>query len=1128
MAPGNENKEDSNNQFQLKDLVAQRGAIRQRLTKFKTSLDVLTAQGSLLPIETRKLAMKLSKFETLFTEFDGLQGQIEIANSDAQETEVITRDLIEQDFYHCMATAQELIEANTSKPSENQLNESSRCSSQCQQHENGNLLGFKLPVIKIPNFDGTYYKWLEFKETYSSLIHENTQIKDIHKFHYLNSYLEGEAARVVSNLEVSEANYSKAWDLLHKRYDNKRQLINNHLKSLFSLETTRETDKSLRFIIDHVTKNLRALATLDLPTDKWDVLIIHFISPKLDNNTYIKWEEHRNSLPEIPTLESFFEFLKSRADVLETIHRNKLEKPQLKTNNSFSNSLQKTQSRAMTVMSNCKELPSPKSVNQCLVCKGEHRLYQCSSFKTKTPEERSAMVKSLHLCPNCLRKDHTLRHCRLPGCCKYCHKRHNSLIHVSEEQSTQTNNNTNTVSMTAVSSSEIILSTAMVEITNPKTNKTISVRALLDSGSQTSFITDAVKQRLNLSPQPSNINIVGIGDTHLKHSPERCALRLRSKASSFDTTLSCLVLPTIAGNLPKVALDITHLKLSGFVLADPSFNEPRPIDMLIGADLFWDIISSEQHSLGDNNPILQSSKIGWLIAGPMRTKPTKSTRPNNTVVCNFLMKEDQSPNINAELTKFWELENFPQEQPLSEEEALSEKHFISNTTRLDDGRFVVALPLRDDPSSLGDSYGMAKKRFLNLEARFRKQPETKKAYKDFIHEYEDLGHLSQGPSQKPNVSFFLPHHPVIRESSESTRLRVVYDASARSTSGLSINDLQLVGPTIQDSLFNILVRFRQHKFILSGDIEKMFRQVLLREEDRNLQLILWRDNETEPLRILRLNTVTYGFSSASFLTTRCIWQLGEESFDNRTKEIIQKDFYCDDLLTGADTQEELRCIQLSVSSELSKGGFHLRKYRTNLPGLLFENTVNHENETLLISNATSTLGIGWIPSTDEIHFQIQYTPVEVLTKRSILSSTFKIFDPLGLLSLCTIKPKIMLQDLWRLKLDWDEPVPQDIKKSWLKFTEHLSVLSSLKIPRRVLLDDPISIEMHCFCDSSQQAFGTCIYLRSVDQKGNIRQPAVCQIARCPIEPAYNYTTLRAQCSSSRRSIEPDSYASITL
>ena len=184
-------------------------------------------------------------------------------------------------------------------------------------------IGIKLPQIQIAKFDGAYFRWLDFRDTFVSLVHNNERISKIQKFHYLISYLEGEASRIISNLEVSSANYVTAWSLLCDRYDNKRLLINHHLNSLFSIQPiTRETEKSLRFLVDHVTKNLRALSNLGQPTDHWDILIIYMLSSKLDNRTLVKWEELRNSLDDIPTLEIFNKFLIDRADVLEALNRN--------------------------------------------------------------------------------------------------------------------------------------------------------------------------------------------------------------------------------------------------------------------------------------------------------------------------------------------------------------------------------------------------------------------------------------------------------------------------------------------------------------------------------------------------------------------------------------------------------------------------------------------------------------------------------------------------------------------------------------------------------------------------------------------------------------------------------------
>lgn len=1086
----------------FKELTAKRSSIKGRVTKFKNNLDILETLEDISPIELSKLAMKLTKFEALFIEFDEVQSQIEIINIDKQEAELTVRELIEQDFYQCIAFAKSLLEKNTT-PMPSQQNSSSHhscCHNHSHTYDTTNPLGFRLPEIKIPPFEGTYYKWLEFKEIFTSLVHQNERIKNIHKFVYLSSYLQGEASRVISNLEISDKNYNEAWKLLCSRYDNKRQLIANHLKSLFSIESFRESDKSLRFIIDHITKNLRALNSLGLPTDKWDVLIIHQLANKLDNNTYIKWEEHRNDLPEIPTLEQFFSFLKNRADVLETAfqrsRQDKSEKP--KYNPTFNQKGQQTKSLYIT---------SPKENNSsnssfkrhCEACQGDHHIFQCSLFKDKPVNERRQLVSTHKLCTNCLKAGHKSQDCKLPGSCRICKLRHNTLLHESNKE-VQIQPNGESFSMSIQSSPEVLLCTAKVQVTNPISKETAVVRALLDCGSQSSFLVESVMQKLNISSQSSNTEVIGIGSTPLKVPTKRCAIKLQSCDNGFSVAVSCLVLPHISGEMPKTTFDVSHLQLhTKFQLADPDFNRAGPIDMLIGADLFWDIIGSKQHSLGPGNPTLRSSKLGWLIAGPI-FKPNSESK-SKKVMCNFTLNDET--NLHDELAKFWEIENFPQTKVLTKEENQCEQHFLANTTRTPDGHFCVALPLREDPSLLGDNYSLAKKRLLGLEARFRKQPETKQAYTDFMREYEALGHLSKLPknSSKSKNAYYLPHHPVIKDTSESTKTRVVFEANSKSTSGVAVNDLQMIGPTIQDTLFNILVRFRQHKYVFCADIEKMFRAIFIRESDRYLQQVLWREHETDPIQVLQLNTVTYGFASASFLATRCIFQVGEECSDSTIREIIQKDFLCDDLLTGAETEADLLYIQQSVSTELAEHGFHLRKYRSNLPNLLSAESIGCEDRNLMISNATSTLGVGWNPSSDELNFNIQYTPPDVLTKRSILSSTFKIYDPLGILALCTIKPKILLQQLWEQKLEWDTPVSKDISKSWLKFTEQLPMLSTIKIPRRIVINNFSTIELHCFNDASQKAYGSTIYLRSLDADGNINVSLVCAKSRvAPIKP----------------------------
>lgn len=180
----------------------------------------------------------------------------------------------------------------------------------------------------------------------------------------------------------------------------------------------------------------------------------------------------------------------------------------------------------------------------------------------------------------------------------------------------------------------------------------------------------------------------------------------------------------------------------------------------------------------------------------------------------------------------------------------------------------MQLPLRDSPSVLGESYHIAEKRLLQVEKKLCRAPSLRLEYNKFMEEYERLGHMSE--VTKPLTGCYLPHHAVIRESSETTKLRVVFDASAETSSGVSLNDIQYVGPVVQDDLFSILLRFRQHRYVVSADVEKMYRQIEVNRLHRPLQMILWREREDLPIKIYELNTVTYGTASAPFLSTRCL------------------------------------------------------------------------------------------------------------------------------------------------------------------------------------------------------------------------------------------------------------------
>jgi len=236
--------------------------------------------------------------------------------------------------------------------------------------------------------------------------------------------------------------------------------------------------------------------------------------------------------------------------------------------------------------------------------------------------------------------------------------------------------------------------------------------------------------------------------------------------------------------------------------------------------------------------------------------------------------------------------------------------------------FLVSLPFKCDPLVLGSSFDVAKRRFLSLERRSLKDSSFREMYIAIMKEYLELGHMSPTCNKiPPGPHYFISHQCVLRPDSTSTKLLVVFDASAKTTSAQALHDILMVGPTIKRELLLSLVRFRLNRFALTADISKMYRQVSLAEEDRNYQLIVWRENPSDELQIFRLNT-------APFLAIRSLQELGVRNRDKHEigSYIICNDFYVDDMLTGADDIDNLNVICNQVSEFLNSGGFQLSKW----------------------------------------------------------------------------------------------------------------------------------------------------------------------------------------------------------
>ncbi|XP_071052868.1 uncharacterized protein [Onthophagus taurus] len=1037
---------------EIETLIKKRGIVKGKLTNFSkfVTKSKLDDKGSLDQTWVFELEQRYDRALNLISDFEIIQENIDLVSADG-EVQALERENFETAFYASTAEAKRIL--TNSKNSRNSSLTVSPAPEQC---------------VKLP-----------------SLIHNNHAVNDVQKFHYLLSTLTGEARQVIASLEITNTNYDVAWDLVCSRYNNPRILVQNHIKALFKIERITSVNSNvIRTLIDNIRKHLRALNTLKEPTDKWDTLIVYLVSTKLDFESNREWEHQKIQIDK-PTLDDLLDCLKGRADLLESLEDKGPSKSLVKHQSA-------TKARSFVVS---RQIDAIK----CVLCKAEHNLQHCPEFLQLNIQKRIEQVKKLKLCTNCLRLGHFINQCR-SGLCKQCKSKHHTLLHITYNRSDSQQSPTTqlqTLTSSSLTTVQTLLSTVTLHAFDRR-NKKHTFRALLDPGSQSSFITTDLRERLHLPETKTNISVTGITQSKSTISSS-CLLKIHSHCTNFSLQVTCLVLPVITSNLPQFAIDVNSLKIPAHLrLADPEFYNPNSIDMLLGADYFWELLCIGQIKL-DDGPVIQNTRFGWIVSGPVQTSAVPSVR------CN-LVQSAQSSKLHEQLTRFWEVESVNVPISLSKSDAFCEKHFQETTSRTDDGRFIVTIPIDGELHQLGESYHNAKTRLLSMERKFKRLPEFGNKYREFMREYSELGHMRRvvSPQESDKNNYYIPHHGVINEKSATTKLRVVFDASCNTSTGYSFNNLQVVGPTIQPDLFSALVRYRQYSIVVVSDIQKMYRACLVNTEQLRFQRILWRDSENLPIEVYELTTITYGTASASYLATRCLKQLGLESSDPVIANVIKNHFYVDDLLTGADSVQKVMYIIDGVSLTLNAGGFKLHKWVSNNPAILRCVSDSRAEDIIDMGRRenTRTLGLMWDPQKDVFKFNIsKNTTMTRVTKRSILSEIAQIFDPLGLLSPVIIRAKIILQHIWQEGLDWDVSLPNQIYTRWCEFRDMLVLLNSIEIPRHISLKNANEFELHGFSDASIKAYGACVYLRATNSYNDCSVQLVCAKSRvAPIKP----------------------------
>ncbi|XP_055918584.1 uncharacterized protein LOC129950686 [Eupeodes corollae] len=1022
--------------------------------------------------------------------------------------------------------------------------------------------GIRLPRIDLPKFDGSYTTWRAFHDRFQALVHHNKALEDIDKLHFLQSCIVGDASRFLQNFAIEAASYEKAWDLLKERYDHKRILVHIQMQILFGQPSlSRETASGLRDLLYTTRECLLALENMDVPVSEWDTVLIWFLFQKLPNMSQKLWEEKLGNRKDLPNFKEFTDFLETRFRTLEVADQQELgvgyrtkDEPSVNIRHRVPAAKPKVLHAKQAVKQPYRQAAKSNPAEQlsCKLCnEGKHTLRKCQRFLNMDILGRKDTVRRLQVCENCLSYGHLVQACLSISSCYFCQQRHHSLLHCNAQQinkqqqqpvaSTSAQglqNNTKVLQVTVnpnapefqpmgeqqlqsngqtfnyhaidgdrKHSHQVLLATAVVKA-RAADGRLRLLRALIDTGSETSFITEAAAQLLKLKRQRNIAEVSGLGLVSSGTTQHSVEVRFASRHSTFETAVQALVFKSLTGHLPTQRVipgKWNHLK--GLSLADPHLYEPAPIDLLLGSDVCAQILLPEIRRPEDGlGPIAQKTELGWIVLGKVPAEIPRQIR-------SFVQITD----LSSQLEKFWEMEEMPFQTLETEENIVCDEIFKKNTRRLPDGRYEVKLPFKNEGlPAMGTSRQVAFRRFLHLERRLDADPKLRTDYNKCIREYKELQHMEEIDANDAVLQtpfhYFLPHHAVFKEASSTTKLRVVFDAAAKASDGKSLNDRLLVGPKLQSSIIDLVLKWRTHRVTFTADIEKMYRQILVSFPDRYYQLIMWREQKTAPIQFYKMNTVTFGTASAPYLAIKVLTKVAEDEEENFPvgANVVRKDMYVDDLISGADSLEEARKKRDEARQLLASAGFNLRKWTSNVKELIEDIPVqDRELDFELPFNSADhvkTLGIKWYPKDDCFSYQNLQPPTEATTKRSMLSTIAKLFDPMGWISPCIITAKLMMQRLWDLGYDWDEQISTTLMKDWDTFLRELPLIERLRIPRWTKLSKTNkAIELHGFCDASTKAYGAAIYLRVLDVDGNIHVNLL--LSKTKVAPSQRTVTL---------------------
>ncbi|XP_052787362.1 uncharacterized protein LOC128222417 [Mya arenaria] len=787
--------------------------------------------------------------------------------------------------------------------------------------------------------------------------------------------LVGEAKAAISGLSLCNKNYRIAVNLLQERFGKKQEIIDIHYHKLMNIVPPYCKTESLRLFLDTVEKHMRSLEVLGENIDQ--NMFVSMVKSKIPKDVLLHLEVQKGSGNEwsAKTLrQRLRDYIIAREHAEQSNQQEPANKMKQKIDFQSGNNFEIKSARP-TKMFGQKPVSAGKHIsaeslisgdsknsvyaNKCRYCTNSHWSDECTKYKTIP--ERKRLLKGA--CYKCLKVGHKTDKCKARKLCVHCGEKdvhHRSLcpakfsVHIPTRRAESANVSEELVSENndvhhenvLVSSGEVVLmQTARTEAKCPTSENSRQIRLLLDSGSQRTYVTERLAEQLDLvRGEMQEIKLVTFGSNKakvIKTPTTKLSLKL---TNGKYLSITANIVPDITGTIERKAVHLSHSEniqhiLSSVDLADtiPTTNEYSTINLLVGNDYYLDVVLPQRIEIQPGLYLL-SSKFGWLLTGRINEPCEEEAEKNDIGMLiltygtdayritnsNVFSSVDSDVPKKPDLEDFWAIESIGIiDDPRQNDDETAMAKF-KETIQFKDSRYQVTWPWKEKNPDLPVNRGLALGRLKSTASRMQGRPELLKQYDSVIQDQLSKGVIEKVSGNSTNtVKHYLPHHAVVTPQKSTTKLRLVYDASAKTCDkNKSLNECLYRGPVMLHDLCGILMRFRTHNIAIVADIEKAFLQVGLQPDQRDATRFIWLKDCENPstggdnLQEYRFCRVPFGIISSPFILGATI-ECHLDKYDNDIANKLKNDIYVDNVITGTHTESE--GVELYTSS---KAMFH--------------------------------------------------------------------------------------------------------------------------------------------------------------------------------------------------------------